>query len=240
MVNKEQIDKIRLELLKDDIFYANGRAYKYNVQFIICLFTRLFNCVPYTFSLFAPFIKYSDVADDAPRIEVDINKSLKNIIKAYPDCYVDQSNLCIHFVVTDSFIVFYDTIYSKYEVLDSKIKYCITEIKTNDSVKFVTLGSNGFESMAIKIKHMDNIDLNYNDDIPSDKIQKILSSDVSSILLFYGKPGTGKTSYIRNLVNVCPNLNFFFLDSSMLNYITDSSFIEYLMWHKTAVHILED
>ena len=68
----------------------------------------------------------------------------------------------------------------------------------------------------------------------------VLSEDNSSILLFHGIPGSGKTSYIRSLINTCENLDFYFLDSSVLQYINNTAFIEFITSTKNSVYILED
>ena len=65
------------------------------------------------------------------------------------------------------------------------------------------------------------IEDNYNDDfLPVDeKITELIHSDDSCIIILQGKPGTGKTSYIRNLINENKDVIFYWLDASMFNYI---------------------
>ena len=86
------------------------------------------------------------------------------------------------------------------------------------------------------------MEMNYNDDFEPthQKITELIHDDQSSIMILHGKPGTGKTSYIRDLIAQNEDIKFYWIDSSMFNYIDTSEFIEFIASCKNAVFILED
>ena len=67
-----------------------------------------------------------------------------------------------------------------------------------------------------------------------------IHNDESSIIILHGKPGTGKTSYIRNLISENRDIMFYWVDSSMFNYIDSSEFVDFVTTCKNAVFVLED
>ena len=86
-----------------------------------------------------------------------------------------------------------------------------------------------------------DIEKNYNDDLPYDKICSIIENeDKADLMLFYGEPGTGKSSLIKHLINVYSDTQFIFLDACILQSVQPASFITYLTENENSVLILED
>lgn len=110
------------------------------------------------------------------------------------------------------------------------------------SCEYATYNRDGFSTNTLLIKTVDlNVKENYNDDLPDDKIKEFLQAEnESGLLILHGKPGTGKTTYIRNLIRELNDKDFLILDSSVFDNITDSSFIQLLLEYKDCVVILED
>lgn len=110
------------------------------------------------------------------------------------------------------------------------------------SCEYATYNRDGFSTNTLLIKSIDlNVKENYNDDLPDDKIKEFLQAEnESGLLILHGKPGTGKTTYIRNLIRELNDKDFLILDSSVFDNITDSSFIQLLLEYKDCVVILED
>lgn len=97
-----------------------------------------------------------------------------------------------------------------------------------------------FRTTSLKVKKQEcDIKMNYNDDIPDEKIFNWINSDESGLMVLHGEPGTGKTSYIRNLVYRTKN-RFMFFDKSIFHHMTDSSLIEMLLKHRNSIIVLED
>lgn len=71
------------------------------------------------------------------------------------------------------------------------------------------------------------------------KTQAMLNDDKSRFALFYGKPGTGKTNYLRYLVNSVQK-KYIFILSSFLKMMSAPDLTEFLFEHKQAVFIIED
>ena len=88
-----------------------------------------------------------------------------------------------------------------------------------------------------------NIDINanYNDDLPYDKIKNILSSENSSdLILLYGEPGTGKSTLIKHFINTIREKDFIFVDSGLLSSVQSVTLLSYLLENNNSVLIFED
>lgn len=153
-------------------------------------------------------------------------------------------------IIADHLFIFWSSYYREIYImqnspeLSDEVKNLIVD-KKNDKehrwFSYVTSTSQGFSETSLKCKKQ-NIDLkmNYNDDLPHDKIIEFLKSNNSGLILLHGEPGTGKTTYIRHLMYELKGRHFMVMDASVFRYITDASFIDLLLDNKNAVIILED
>lgn len=137
------------------------------------------------------------------------------------------------------------TVLTNTSELPSVVKKSISLYEENGntpSCEYATYNRDGFSTNTLLIKTVDlNVKENYNDDLPDDKIKEFLQAEnESGLLILHGKPGTGKTTYIRNLIRELSDKDFLILDSSVFDNITDSSFIQLLLEYKDCVVILED
>ena len=101
----------------------------------------------------------------------------------------------------------------------------------------------GMSLKHFQIKPYD-IDLksHYNDDfIEIDKsIQLFLNNSISNgIVLLHGKPGTGKTSYIRYLIKSLDK-RVIYLPMHLMDVLSDPGFLEFMAEYKDSILILED
>lgn len=85
-----------------------------------------------------------------------------------------------------------------------------------------------------------NIKSNYNDDVPYNEMNSIIRDDKAGLIMLYGKPGTGKTSLVKSLINDNRETNFIFVDTSVCESISDGLFLEFLQENKNAVIVFED
>ena len=111
-------------------------------------------------------------------------------------------------------------------------------------VNFICQGHNGLYLKELKLKNATDFDLNahYNDDFKeiSEKIQKALEKDVGKgIILLHGKHGTGKTSYLRYLIQNLKK-SIIYVSPDMSHRVSEPSFLSFLLKHKNAVLIIED
>jgi hypothetical protein len=102
---------------------------------------------------------------------------------------------------------------------------------------------NNFELKSFAIKdHEVDIENNYNEDFPS--INNLITESLSSrqrngIILLHGHYGTGKTYYIRHLINSIAK-KFIYMPMHMVEWISDPEFMPYMSKFENSVLILED
>jgi len=99
-------------------------------------------------------------------------------------------------------------------------------------------GKTGFDVKKIKV----NLEENYNDDFLeiSNKIIKGLNNKKEShLVLLSSSPGYGKTFYVRFLTSKLKK-NIIFISPDMVDYITDPSFIPFLMKNNDSILVIED
>jgi energy-coupling factor transporter ATP-binding protein EcfA2 len=81
----------------------------------------------------------------------------------------------------------------------------------------------------------------YNDDLPYERICNIIEDESrADLMLFYGEPGTGKSTLIKHLISMYPDRQFIFLDANILAGIQPAKFITYLTENENSILILED
>ncbi len=87
-----------------------------------------------------------------------------------------------------------------------------------------------------------NIEDNYNDDfreIHQTILKRLSRKNDKGLVLLHGKPGTGKTSYIRYLISSVKK-NVIFLPPNMASAITNPDLISILIDNPNSVFVIED
>lgn len=103
----------------------------------------------------------------------------------------------------------------------------------------------GYTLIPSKIKNLENFDVakQYNDDFVNidKKINEFINLKTKSgLVILHGLQGTGKTTYIRNLINT-HNKQFIYLPNELANYLSDPTFISFITEQgKNSIIILED
>lgn len=126
----------------------------------------------------------------------------------------------------------------------------LTEIskkhERKDEDSYISIIVNGFHGLSLQAIEIPNIELDidktYNDDFKEIDIiikERLNKQNDKGVILLHGKPGTGKTTYIRHLINSV-NKRIIFVPPSLASNLTDPSFLNFLMSYPNSILIIED
>lgn len=204
----------------------------------------------YTVSLnLDKFIKL--IKEKYPNVKLNLNKHCDenlNLFSIYLTVVLEEQQT-IGYVDTSSdtgLIVYCDNekngedLYKIY--IKSIVKTAPPEQRKKISLILAKPGG-GYTLMDSDIKQVKvSIDKHYNDDFKkADKTIKefIEEEDTSGLVILNGVKGTGKTTYIRHLINNTGR-RFVYLTKEMASALTDPSFIAFLTEIKGCVLVIED
>lgn len=141
-------------------------------------------------------------------------------------------------------IMFLGGLYDKNEIItmvDALKGLHIAEKKKN--IFMVTYRHNEITLSESKIQDTGEIDLalHYGESfLPVDKvIREDLQNKNSGVVLLHGKPGTGKTYYLRNLINSIDR-KFIYIPSFTVSSLGSPSMVSLLERNKGSVFVVED
>ena len=109
--------------------------------------------------------------------------------------------------------------------------------------RLVQAGCGGFTTQTFEMDDMEiDISRNYNDDFDYEKMKNLQLSDNPSLTLLHGKPGTGKTTILKQLIkDISGQRGVFYMDCNLLSSFSNGSFMDFVMRNlKGNVLILED
>ena len=110
-----------------------------------------------------------------------------------------------------------------------------------NSYKIAYKGQYSIETTVCKFNDWEtDLSSNYNDDLPYNAMNDVIRSDKAGLIMFYGIPGTGKTSLVKTLINDNRDTDFIFVDTSVCESISDGLFLDFLQEHKNSVIVFED
>jgi len=162
----------------------------------------------------------------------------------------------IFYFLYEDLIVDFDTncsivrfLYRKTDL--SKIEKIIANIhkfkkrkqKQKPEISLLVNSITGIETKSLQItKPRLNIEDNYNDDfkqIHHTILKRLSRKNDKGLVLLHGKPGTGKTSYIRYLISSLKK-NVIFLPPNMASTITNPNLISILIDNPNSIFVIED
>jgi hypothetical protein len=111
----------------------------------------------------------------------------------------------------------------------------VFKVLSRNSNRFFTedVRTEGFESEIDKMYNNDFSEIN-------ELIEESLTIDKAGLILLHGVPGTGKTSYIKNLITKYDGKSFIFIQNEFINELLHPDFISFLLKHQNCVLIIED
>ena len=202
------------------------------------------------------------------QVEINCNKAANFLLEQYPEAIVDvyYNKRCIYNTKTpaldDIFIFMYEDLIVNFDTdadivrllfrqTDSKKadsilkdiqKFRITKRYTS-RISLLVQGQVSIEIERLRIsKPKLSLKANYNDDflnIHKTIIKRLSKRNDKGMVLLHGKPGTGKTSYIRYLINILKK-EVIFLPPSMASAMTNPNLIATLITRPNSIFVIED
>lgn len=223
------------------------------------LFVHLFGELYDTYSVFGTFDTQLFIKELDSNFELDPAKYLvrDEAAKRKKINEIDYASCSYLIKLKDRLLVYISNykvvFYYSYPIQFVEIKEIASWLKLSKKEKkhkrkFYMVAANahaefGLEFRKFNIKEQKlNIQENYNDDfIEVDKsIRKFLCTEKQNgLVLLHGKYGTGKTSYIRNLMSVV-NKRFIFLPVNMMEALSSPNFLPFISKYKNSILVLED
>ena len=160
--------------------------------------------------------------------------------------YVVHEDLLIDFDTQNSIVrfLFKNTGMEKVEGIISEIrKFKIRKSKRKPEISLLMVTRNGIETKSLTIASPKlSIEDNYNNDfgeIHKTIMKRLSRNNDKGLVLLHGKPGTGKTSYIRSLITSLRK-NVIFLPPNMAGAITNPNLISILIANPNSIFVIED
>lgn len=129
------------------------------------------------------------------------------------------------------------------ELMAGVKKHKVRKKRDKPEISLLVIGRNGIDTKALTVsKPKLSIDDNYNSDfkeIHQTIIKRLNKKNDKGLVLLHGKPGTGKTSYIRYLISSLKK-NVIFLPPNMASEITNPNLVSILIENPNSIFVIED
>lgn len=162
----------------------------------------------------------------------------------------------VYYILHEDLIVNFDTIQSEVRfvfrktdtsyiesVISGVKKFKKRKAKHKPEISLLVNSKMGIHTKPLSIsKPQLRIEDNYNDDfkeIHATIIKRLSKKNDKGLVLLHGKPGTGKTSYIRYLIASIKK-DVIFLPPNMAGAMTNPNLISILIDHPNSIFVIED
>jgi hypothetical protein len=200
---------------------------------------------------------------------IDGKKANKWFVQTYQDSakeciYIKRSEKRKGLYLDDVYFFLFDdllvnlsanehTVILLYRKTDSKIvekiaheilKFKLKKQSVKPEISLIVPVGSGLRTISMEIsKPKISIEENYSDDfLPIHQIilNRLQKKNDKGLILLHGKPGTGKTSYIRYLASRINKKKIIFLPPNMAACITDPGLMRLLIDNPNSVFVIED
>ena len=147
---------------------------------------------------------------------------------------------------SDSYILFDNTKVDEVKkIIETLSAYYIPPVSETVNYWRIATSQAGFYLEKGRIKCPENFDVSklYNDSFlkEDEKIKKFISEeDKSGLVILHGEKGTGKSSYIKHLVNTFTDKKFVYVSSAFIDLLGSPSFGSFLATLNNHIIVLED
>ena len=168
----------------------------------------------------------------------------------------ENLGICIVSIKDRIFARVEKTLYETYVLYDNETKnlqsfiddlfnyYIAPEIESNNFYK-IAQNQAGYYLMKAKCKEVKDfsVDKLYNDDFKheDEKIRNfITTNEKSGLVILHGDVGTGKSTYIKNLITSFPEKKFVIIPPDLMNLLGQTGFSDFVQSLEEHIIILED
>ncbi|MBN2836164.1 MAG: AAA family ATPase [Candidatus Delongbacteria bacterium] len=158
--------------------------------------------------------------------------------------YVLENNLMVKFDTQQNKVRFlYKSSDPKtIEIMVGKVRKYKKE-KESSHIHLIVHTKYGFETKSLSLQKPNlKLNDNYNDDFSEVNeiiMKRLTTENDKGLVLLHGKPGTGKTSFIRYLATTV-NKNIIFLPPNLASAITNPELITLLIDNPNSIFVIED
>ena len=148
--------------------------------------------------------------------------------------------------ITESYILYgHDDKEALGKFVEELKRFYVAPEEEKNNLFLVAQDASGFKLNKWHIKEVVGFDIRkqYNDDFPEIDgiIRDFIDEDnKSGLMILHGPKGTGKTTYIRNLISSYPNKKFVFIPSGLITMLGEPAFGNFLLSLSNSIIILED
>ena len=215
------------------------------------------------------FTRFKRIPNIVKLHRIDCKKANDWFIQNYQDsiedcCYIERNGYkrkgvfleYIYYFLFDDIMVFFDCDDSDIKILYRKTDYAevskiVSEIlkfkikggRKKPEIELIVRSSSGLTTKTLEITRPKfSIEENYNDDLlPFHQtiLNRLRKKDDKGLVLLHGKPGTGKTYYIRYLITMTGK-PVIFLPPNMAASITDPDLMNVLIRYSNSIFVIED